>query len=529
VRLVPALIVVVSLLSLPSSAGAIAIVSGPPAVTNMTTAMFTFQLEELEAPYTSYQCQIDLGAPVSPCGPSYTAPGQLAAGMHEFTVTGFNNGVADPNSAAHHLWTIDLTAPTVTITAGPSGETTARSATFELSSNEPGSTFQCSIDGSTRSPCFTPATYTGLTVRNHTLRVITVDPAGNQSAEVARTWTIRADNTPPDTTITAAPSGLNNLAEPAVEFIANEAGSFQCSVNGGAFGTCASPRILSALIDGAITFRVRAVDLAENLDPTPATAEWTRDTAPPPSPALFIGRRARAAQNATATTAIFHTSTQLRAVWDRAPDAPASEVEYRSTPAGVDPGVGKWMPWLQRVTTMQADTTIATGTTGCIRARSVDAAGNGSAWTVRCTTLPYRASSATVTHPFRKRTGSGYFAGQYVRYAGSGQTRGSLRLRITPAGTGAEVKQISLVATTCRRCGTVRVVVTGDGTPPVSESDIVASRTLSLRSSRTRRTRVLSAIGFDDVLPRLERRYVYVFAAGRRGDRRIEGIAVSAL
>ena len=88
---------------------------------------------------------------------------------------------------------------------------------------------------------------------------------------------------------------------------------------------------------------------------------------------------------------------------------------------------------------------------------------------------------------------------------------------------------MALVATTCPRCGSVRVVVTGDGAPPISEASVAASRTISLRSRRTRRIQMLNAIRFDDAHPSLERRYVYVFATGRRGDRRIEGIGVSSL
>ena len=244
-----------------------------------------------------------------------------------------------------------------------------------------------------------PVTFTGLTVANHTFRAVTVDPAGNQSAQVSRTWTVRADTVPPDTTITAAPPAAQQ-PRPALlsSSRANEASTFQCSVNGGPFTACASPAILSALADGAITFQVRAVDLAENIDPTPATAAWTRDTAPPAQPALFIGRRARAAQKATRITAVFHTTTQLRAVWDRAPDAATSEVEYRVAPGGTDPQLGDWTPLQTPPDATQTNVTIPTGRSGCVRARSVDAVGNASAWTIRCTTVPYKASSAS-RHP----------------------------------------------------------------------------------------------------------------------------------
>lgn len=527
-RLTTFLIVVGSLLVMPSSASAIAINAGPANPTNMTSATFTFALEEGETAmtYSSIQCVLDGAVVQQPCASPYTHPTALGAGNHEFIVNGLS-GTTIANSA-HHPWTIDLTPPAVSITAGPSGETTARSATFEVAS-EPGSTFQCAIDSTTLTPCASPVTYSALAIGNHTFRVTATDPAGNVSAQVTRTWTIRADNTPPETTITAAPSGVNTILEPTVEFTSNEAGTFQCSLNGGPFIPCKSPRVLAGLVDGAITFQVRAVDLAENIDPTAATASWTRDTTAPAPPALSIGLRGRKVQLPSDETPVFHTSIHLRTAWALAADATAFQVERRSTRAGVDPELGTWTPWKQGVKPLRSDTTVATGTTGCIRARAVDAVGNASVWTVRCTTVPYRANSASVTRPFLRGRGAGHFAGQYVRFAGRGQRRGYLRIQISPRGTGAEVKRVSLVAMTCPRCGAVRVVVTGDGRPPVRPGDVTAARTVSLRSSRTSRSRVLPAIVFNDAFPRLERRFVYVFAVGRGGDRRIEGIGISSL
>ena len=44
-------------------------------------------------------------------------------------------------------------------------------------------------------------------------------------------------------------------------------------------------------------------------------------------------------------------------------------------------------------------------------------------------------------------------------------------------------------------------MVTGDGTPPVGEDSILGDRTISLRASRTQRTRLLTAVIFDDAEP----------------------------
>ena len=80
---------------------------------------------------------------------------------------------------------------------------------------------------------------------------------------------------PPETTITSAPSGTVATAQATFQFNSNEAGGFECSLDGAGFSGCSSPASLSGLPNGAHTFRVRAKDPAGNLDPSPAEATWT--------------------------------------------------------------------------------------------------------------------------------------------------------------------------------------------------------------------------------------------------------------
>jgi len=92
------------------------------------------------------------------------------------------------------------------------------------------------------------------------------------------------DNLPPDTTITAGPPPSTTSTEASFSFQSSEAGSaFECRLDGGAFGPCASPRSFSGLTPGDHTFEVRATDPSGNVDPTPAARSWTVD---PPAPAV---------------------------------------------------------------------------------------------------------------------------------------------------------------------------------------------------------------------------------------------------
>jgi Polysaccharide lyase/Bacterial Ig domain len=177
----------------------------------------------------------------------------------------------------------DTTAPQTAITAGPSGTITTSSASFSFGSSETGSSFQCSLDGGPWASCSSPKAYGGLADGPHTFQVRATDAVGNTDATPAsRTFTVDTtsppDATPPDTTITAGPTGTITTSSATFSFSASEAGSsFQCSLDGGPWASCASPKAYNSLSDGSHTFGVRATDSANNTDSTPATRSFTVD------------------------------------------------------------------------------------------------------------------------------------------------------------------------------------------------------------------------------------------------------------
>src|SRR5207249_910658 len=115
-------------------------------------------------------------------------------------------------------------------------------------------------DGGAVAACASPRGYAGLGVGAHTYSVRASDASGNTDASPASyAWTI--DTSAPVTTITAKPSDPSADSSPSFSFTSSEAGSsFECQLDGGAFGACASPKGYTALADGAHTFSVRASD-----------------------------------------------------------------------------------------------------------------------------------------------------------------------------------------------------------------------------------------------------------------------------
>ena len=60
------------------------------------------------------------------------------------------------------------------------------------------------------------------------------------------------------------------------KFTATEVGStFQCKMDRKPFKTCASPKKYKKLKPGKHVFKVRAIDRAGNVDPTPAKRKFT--------------------------------------------------------------------------------------------------------------------------------------------------------------------------------------------------------------------------------------------------------------
>ena len=89
------------------------------------------------------------------------------------------------------------------------------------------------------------------------------------------------DFSPPETQIDSGPSGTIATSSASFTFSSDEAGTFQCSLDGAAMSTCSSPKALSGLADGAHTFQVRAIDSSGNVDASPASRSFTVDTTAP--------------------------------------------------------------------------------------------------------------------------------------------------------------------------------------------------------------------------------------------------------
>ena len=243
--------------------------SGPTGPVSSTSATFAFSSDA----GASFACSLDGGgftACTSPKG--YT---ELSQGSHAFAVRATDTAGNTDSTAATRTWKIDTVAPPdPTISTHPTDPANNATAAFGLTDDEAGVTFSCSIDGGAFSACTSGQTYTGLTEGSHTFRVRAADAATNASSPTTFTWTV--DTVAPQTTITSGPTGTVTVHSATFRFTASEQRStFVCSLDGGAFRTCASPRTYTGVKSGPHVFKVKARDRAGNIDGTAAVRRWT--------------------------------------------------------------------------------------------------------------------------------------------------------------------------------------------------------------------------------------------------------------
>jgi subtilisin family serine protease len=141
-------------------------------------------------PSATFQCSIDGGA-FSACA-SGAGVGPVAPGAHTLAVRSVDpRGNADTTPATRSF-AVESDDPETTIAKGPKKKTKKRKATFAFESDEPGSTFECSIDGKPFAKCASPRRVKNVKPGKHTFKVRATDAVGNVDATAdEHRWRVR--------------------------------------------------------------------------------------------------------------------------------------------------------------------------------------------------------------------------------------------------------------------------------------------------------------------------------------------------
>lgn len=221
--------------------------------------------------------------------------------------------------------------PQVTITARPPALTTETSASFSFRASTGEVTFLCRLDGAPFAPCRSPRRLAGLVPGVHVFAVRARGRGGNVGPAVTARWEVlEPDTAPPTVAITAV---TTTGGDATFAFTASEPDvAFACSLDGGPFEPCASPKSYTGLLPGAHTFAVLATDPAGNVGP-PAQHTWT---VPRLLPDLVISdlttRSFTVANIGTAPAGAFVVSVTLVGVFTFAGLAPGESVTRSWSP-----------------------------------------------------------------------------------------------------------------------------------------------------------------------------------------------------
>jgi hypothetical protein len=182
-----------------------------------------------------------------------------------------------------HIKRLALSAswqPQIEMTLKPAKHVSSLSAGFAFASSDMGPLFQCALDANPMQPCDATESLTvGEGFHRMSVRLVSDDYYGS-TGNLEYDW--EADVTAPQTGLSVSPAFAPYPPGSEAFFLSASPESgvrYECSLDGGDFGLCPTNGVYTALPFGDHVLRARAVDLADNVDQTPAEARWTN--APP--------------------------------------------------------------------------------------------------------------------------------------------------------------------------------------------------------------------------------------------------------
>ncbi len=289
----------------------------PPALGNSTSATFAFTGTDNVTAMNqlTFKVSLDNAAFASATSPvSYTS---LTSGSHTFQVEAIDQA-GNTSVPVSYSWTVDTTAPSVTITQQPSLISNSTSASFAFTGSDNVTTaaqlvYKVRLDGSAFAMATSPASYSGVAEGSHTFQLEALDQAGNVSTAASYTWTV--DTTAPTATFTQQPPLFANFTSATFAFTGSDNLTptaqllFKVNLDGGTRTTATSPVSYTNLAAGNHTFTVEAIDQASNVS-TVASYTWIVDTT---APTVSITQQPASLTRSTSATFAFSGSDNVTA------------------------------------------------------------------------------------------------------------------------------------------------------------------------------------------------------------------------
>lgn len=245
------------------------ITTGPGALVNASSANFQWTVTDALSGVKLVECRIDSAA-YQACNSLALNTTGITEGAHKFDVRATD--IAGNVASASRSWTVDLTAPTVTITSAPGAYTNVLNAQFSFVGSDTSGIagYECRVDNGAYAACTSPNTVNNVLEGGHVFYVRTTDKAGNVSAPASAGWNL--DLSPPIIRIIASPVNLKDGDHAVIQYEVIDPGSGVASVRCGlatptaAINDCAVKATVDAgaVSLGNYTFTITAVDKVGN-------------------------------------------------------------------------------------------------------------------------------------------------------------------------------------------------------------------------------------------------------------------------
>lgn len=257
-----------------TGAPTVTITQFPNPYSNQTRATFAFSGTDDSGPVTSFTCQVD-GGVRAPCSSPFMTAAGLSQGSHTFSVIGADS-VGNLSSPATYTWTVDTTAPTVTLSSRPASITNSRNANFVIAATDANGIdlVECQLDGAGYAACGTTSNHANLLDGARRFDVRARDRAGNLSPVVSHSWAI--DTSRPTLQLASAPARWIGVRAATVNVTVQDvnvapglqAPTLNCRLNSETFATCPTSRTYSGLNEQDHVYYAQATDAAGNTSDT---------------------------------------------------------------------------------------------------------------------------------------------------------------------------------------------------------------------------------------------------------------------
>ncbi|MGB1584036.1 MAG: Ig-like domain-containing protein, partial [Solirubrobacterales bacterium] len=193
-------------LTIDSSAPNTSITDPPGTLTTSTSATFEFAADE---PADRFECSLN-GATFTTCTSTMNLT-SLADGNYTIQVRAVDLSGNTDSTPASHSWTVDTTPPAGNVVEQTGTGGNGVPPTFTISSDDPGATQTCAINGGTPVACSSPYTPSGLAPGNYSMLVTFTDEAGNSSTRSLNFVVTAPVVTPPPPAATPTPPPPPNV------------------------------------------------------------------------------------------------------------------------------------------------------------------------------------------------------------------------------------------------------------------------------------------------------------------------------